>query len=145
MAVELNRIKQGCCVVCDLQVFDVLRSFPADSDHPYAGEAKICKTPVEGVKIVTLILSDGSQLSQPVCGDCEITPQNLPEIWRKNLSAWWYECEHRASLGAKALTARQKELQIEHLTERAAKVIPLGVLHTDMRSINDRYFQRVGR
>lgn len=70
----------GCCVLCDKEVFEIFQRARRD--------AAIGRIPLKigrphpEARRVTLVLANGRRMDVSLCGDCEATPQTLPELWR---------------------------------------------------------------
>lgn len=130
--------KAGSCVLCDKEVFTVLTRWP--SDHATrANEPRRFGKPIHGAKRVTLVLAwSGNLADVTLCGDCEITPENLPILWEKIIRTHVRDRDdfYRTSIGLLPLDSRQRELMEK--THRVMAVdVPIGVLSVqDWRTIH---------
>lgn len=100
----------GCCTLCDTEVFEVLKRF---TDGPMKGEAKQLGRPLLNAEKVTMVLlGSGHHATVTVCNKCEVTPDNLPFLWRKVMMA----------------TRREMRIEQTNMVKMQNYDVPLGVL-----------------
>jgi hypothetical protein len=120
--------KFGCCVVCGNECFNVTSRWP--SDHRCANQIREVSGPKPDVKRYSLLLLSGSQSLVTTCGKCEITPENLPDIWKSCVEANAREDDpnHRVAIGAQPIPEGQREHR-KNLLKLMNWNVPLGVLY----------------
>lgn len=120
--------KFGCCVICNEECFNVTARWP--SDHRCASQIRQVSGPKLEAKRHALLLVNGSQALITTCGECEITPENLPKIWRQCVAANVREDDpnYRAAIGAQPIPEEQREHR-NNLLKLMAWNVPIGVLY----------------
>jgi hypothetical protein len=108
----------GCCTACDQPIFEVVARH---TEGPYRGEIKALGKPLPGAKRVTLVRISGSTSYMSMCGDCEVTQENIAALNKKEVAAMVYE-RHLARDDARQADMREKMLRLFSFD------IPLGVL-----------------
>lgn len=83
----MNSKIAGCCSICDIEVFDVIRRDPETRAPRELG------APHDDACRTTFLLINGSQMSLTMCDDCmkTLTPKQYPILWRRVLLSWILE------------------------------------------------------
>ena len=108
----------GCCTVCDAPIFEVASRH---TEGPYKGEIKQLGQPLPGARRLTMVRISGSTSYLSMCKDCEVTPENLPMLNKKEVAAMVYE-RNVAKDTMEQAAWREKILRLFEFD------IPLGVL-----------------
>ena len=122
--------KPGCCTLCDAEVFPISRRYARD--HVLQSEPMgVGWPPHEGTRRVQFVLLDGSRMDLTFCASCETTPENLPRIWRKTVTAMVRSTQpaHRAAISAAPLSPEAQRAAEDRL-RHFSSTIPLGVIRT---------------
>ncbi len=118
----------GCCTLCDEPVFEIVETMKVDGiDMP-----KVLGKPLDTARRVHLILTGGTNMALTFCTDCSVTPETLPEIYRKVRLAWALEATNstRTQIGGDEQSlARQWQIGA-HQTGLTNNV-PIGVLYEE--------------
>ena len=85
-----NRKLTGCCTLCDEEIFTVVSRF---TEGPYHGEIKEVGQPLPGAKRLTMVRASGNQSNLSLCAKCQVTPEDMPAIHRKEIAAMVKERE----------------------------------------------------
>jgi len=117
----------GLCSVCDGQVYPVKERWP--SGTALCGEPMEFGQPNPTAKRVTVVMLSGNSMHYTLCGSCDLTPENMPDVWNKTLLRWRIEGsdEWLASRGRKTRNAAQLE-SYRKATWLFLQEIPIGVL-----------------
>jgi len=108
----------GCCTVCDTPVFEVAARW---TEGPMNGEIKQLGQPLEGARRMTVVRASGRQSNWTLCKDCEVTPEMMPELNRKEIAAMVLERDMVMETMAQA-DRREAMLRLFQFD------IPIGVL-----------------
>jgi hypothetical protein len=120
--------KSGCCAVCNEPIWEALSEW---QDGPLRGEMRKMGGPLPGAYRATVLLRSGNTCDISMCQGCELTPQNLPGVWRAIMERVGLELDDdcRKALKAQPLSPEQREWAEKM---RSVQFIdrPLGVLST---------------
>jgi hypothetical protein len=108
----------ACCSLCDKPLFEVVSRH---MDGPYKGEIKQIGQPMPGVRRVTVVRVSGNTSNWSLCEECEVIPENIAVINKREVAAMVYESRAHPS------TMEQSERK-ERLLRVFEFDIPLGVL-----------------
>ena len=108
----------GCCTLCDEPIFEIASR---QTEGPYKGEAKQLGMPLPGARRLTLVRMSGRTSYCSLCETCEVTPENLPVLAKKEVAAMVYE-RNIAKDTMEQAENREKMLRL------FAFDVPLGVL-----------------
>lgn len=108
----------GCCTVCNEPIFGVAARH---TEGPYKGEIKQMGSSLPGARRLTMVRISGNTSYLSLCKDCEVTPENLPMLAKKEVVAMVYE-RNLATDTLKQAENREKMLRLFEFD------IPLGVL-----------------
>lgn len=111
----------GCCTLCDAEVHEIIDRHPAG--HPYEGLPRRLGPPLKNIRRVRFALADGTICDITFCSECEITPERMPEIWRRVLEATAYEESNKVAIRS---TDHQTRVDAMHI--KLVDAIPLGVI-----------------
>lgn len=92
----------GCCTKCDEEVFEIVRRDPETRVPVQIG------APLETAMRANFVMADGSRMDLTFCRKCSdgLTPEDLPHIWNRVVSAW----EHQSPGHAWTKTQRDNGL-----------------------------------
>ena len=75
--------KAFCCAACDEEIWEPTSRW---REGPLKGEIGSAVRPLPGSKIVTIVrVLSGNQSDITLCKNCELTEDNVAQVWRKIL------------------------------------------------------------
>jgi hypothetical protein len=101
-----------------VEIFKVASRY---TDGPYKGEIKAVGAPLPGARRVRIVRASGRVSDWSLCKDCEVTPENIVDLNKKEVVAMVYE-RNVASDTLQQAEGRERMLRL------FAFDIPLGVL-----------------
>jgi hypothetical protein len=116
MVVEIKKL--ACCMVCDEPIFEVAARH---TEGPMKSEVRQVGAPLPGVRRVYIVRISGSHSYWSVCPTCEIKPDDMARLGKKELRAMVRE-KQVASHDVAQLEMNEKMLRLLEYD------IPLGVL-----------------
>lgn len=98
----------GACTLCDAECREVLRIDPQSRKPLQFGR------PLPGSRMLSLRMLDGSFSDHTICARCTPKPQDLPQLWERQVMLFLETCQGRHFMDGTA--------------ERFARNIPIGIL-----------------
>lgn len=125
---ETNVNKLGCCIQCDNSVYEAVKNYPIS--HALAGRIAELGPPKKNLRVVTTVLTDGSQMTFSMCDKC-VEAMDIPKVWAKMLRSWRQEQsdEFRNAMLMRSLTPKQKAQQEKWLNKQIKTNRIVGILH----------------
>jgi hypothetical protein len=135
--------KPGCCTLCGEEVFEVVARWP--SDHPLHGEPRAVGKPFPSARRATLVLMSGTTCSITLCDTCQVTPENLPSVWRICLIANSQQIdeERRSVVCLYEHTDEEREACLNSLQKMVVD-LPMAVLVIQKWEEVDEFSDRTG-
>lgn len=74
----------GCCTLCDKEVFEVVRRDPETRAPIQVGK------PLENAMRLTFVLADGTKMDLTFCAEClpNLLPGSYQFLWKRVLASW---------------------------------------------------------
>jgi len=128
MISEVSPKRAGFCSQCDTEIVTVKQEWTTEDKQ---GEPRVFGEINPGTKRTTMVLLSGANMDWSFCGRCELTPQAIPKIWRRMLTAAVVEIspERRKVHKMEPYTQLQQERAIETVIGYFVNP-PIGILGT---------------
>jgi hypothetical protein len=114
----IDRKHIGCCTICDEPIFEVASRH---TEGPSKGDIKQMGAPLPGARRLTLVRMSGRTSYCSLCKECEVTPENITVVAKKEVAAMVHERNFARD------TMEQAEAR-ERMLRLFAFDVPLGVL-----------------